>query len=170
LNSTQKIDDDQEEAEMKKLIEIVPEDVDDITIDAIPLATKPQMYQLFNAMLRSFDREDLETLWKLVKARFKSTKPVEDLDLMLCWNLKIMFEPLTAGDVWKNQLGNKVLIWKLIDSCRVHFVRMESMHIYMLVDKRYALKPSTIEEMFNKKLQADDWNEMCYQLLKLLTK
>ncbi|GKA67936.1 hypothetical protein Tco_0767853 [Tanacetum coccineum] len=24
--------------------------------------------------------------------------------------------------------------------------------------------------MFNKKLQADDWNEICYQLLKLLTK
>ncbi|GKC52570.1 hypothetical protein Tco_1075315 [Tanacetum coccineum] len=36
----QKIDDDQEEAEMKNLIEIVPEDADDIAIDAIPLATK----------------------------------------------------------------------------------------------------------------------------------
>ncbi|GJZ77869.1 hypothetical protein Tco_0642541 [Tanacetum coccineum] len=47
---------------------------------------------------------------------------------------------------------------------------MEFIHIYMLVDKRYPLKPSTIEEMFNKKMQADDWNEMCYQLLKLLTK
>ncbi|GJY69408.1 hypothetical protein Tco_0472390 [Tanacetum coccineum] len=106
----QKIDDDQEEAEMKKLIEIVIEDADDITIDAITLATKPpsivdwniykedkksyyqiiradrglKLYQLFNARLRSFDREDLETVWKLVKARFKSTKPVEDLDLMLC--------------------------------------------------------------------------------------
>ncbi|GKE75999.1 hypothetical protein Tco_1542119, partial [Tanacetum coccineum] len=102
-----------------------------------------KMHQLFNAMLRSFDIEDLETLWKLVKARFKSTKPVEYLDLILSGNWKIMFEPLTAG---------------------------ESMHIYMLIDKRYPLKSSTIQEMFNKKLQADDWNEMCYQLLKLLTK
>ncbi|GJU34615.1 hypothetical protein Tco_1182969 [Tanacetum coccineum] len=138
----QKIDDDQEEAEMKKIIEIVPEDTDDITIDVIPLATKPP-------------------------TRFKSTKPVEDLDLMLCWNLKIMFEPLTAGNVWKNQLGNKVLIWKLIDSCGVYVVRMESMHIYMLVDKRYPLKPSTIEEMFNKNLQVDDWNEMNSDELKI---
>ncbi|GJX14058.1 hypothetical protein Tco_0205816 [Tanacetum coccineum] len=36
----QKIDDDQEEAEMRKLIEIVPNE-EDVAIDAIPLATKP---------------------------------------------------------------------------------------------------------------------------------
>ncbi|GKG52719.1 hypothetical protein Tco_0549831, partial [Tanacetum coccineum] len=36
----QKIDDDQEEAEMKKLIEIFP-DEEEVAIDVIPLATKP---------------------------------------------------------------------------------------------------------------------------------
>ncbi|GKC66420.1 putative ribonuclease H-like domain-containing protein [Tanacetum coccineum] len=36
--------------------------------------------------------------------------------------------------------------------------------------KRYPLTPATITEMLNKKLQADHWNEMCYQLLKLITK
>ncbi|GJX72675.1 hypothetical protein Tco_0309846 [Tanacetum coccineum] len=142
----QKIDDDQEEAEMKKLIEIVIEDADDITIDAITLATKPPSIVDWNIY-----KEDKKSYYQ-----FKSTKPVEDLDLMLCWNLKIMFEPLTAGDIWKNQLGNKVIIWKLIDSYRVHFVRMESMHIYMLVDKRYPLKPVILKKMLNKMLQADD--------------
>ncbi|GKE20108.1 hypothetical protein Tco_1431620, partial [Tanacetum coccineum] len=34
-----------------------------------------KMYLVFNKMLRSFDREDLETLYKLVKARYKSTRP-----------------------------------------------------------------------------------------------
>ncbi|GJU76987.1 hypothetical protein Tco_1274057 [Tanacetum coccineum] len=53
-------------------------------------------------------KEDLETLWKLVRARFKSTKPVEDLDLMLCSDLKTMFEPETADAVWRNQLGGTV--------------------------------------------------------------
>ncbi|GJV22228.1 hypothetical protein Tco_1371248 [Tanacetum coccineum] len=75
-----------------------------------------------------------------------------------------------SDTVWKNQLGNKVIIWKLIDSCGVHYVRFQNMHIYMLVEKRYPLKPSTIQDMSNKRLQADHWNEMCYQLLKLLTK
>ncbi|GJV47362.1 hypothetical protein Tco_1437574 [Tanacetum coccineum] len=33
----------------------------------------------------------------------------------------------------------------------------------------YPLTPATITERLNKKLQADYWNEMCYQLLKLMT-
>ncbi|GKF39804.1 hypothetical protein Tco_0119865 [Tanacetum coccineum] len=70
----------------------------------------------------------------------------------------------------RNLQGNKVLVWKLFDSCGVHFVRFQSLHVFMLVEKRYPLTPATIIEMLNKKLQADHWNEMCYQLLKLITK
>nr|GFB74920.1 hypothetical protein [Tanacetum cinerariifolium] len=36
--------------------------------------------------------------------------------------------------------------------------------------KRYPLTLATITEMLNRKLQADHWNEMCYQLLKLMLK
>ncbi|GJU53393.1 reverse transcriptase domain-containing protein [Tanacetum coccineum] len=52
----------------------------------------------------------------------------------------------------------------------LHFLRLQSMHIFMLVKKRYPLTPATITGMLNKKLQADHWNEMCYHLLKLITK
>ncbi|GJQ97678.1 hypothetical protein Tco_0008817 [Tanacetum coccineum] len=48
--------------------------------------------------------------------------------------------------------------------------RFQSLHVFMLVEKRYPLTPATITEMLNKKLQADQWNKMCYQLLKLITK
>ncbi|GJU31696.1 hypothetical protein Tco_1175285 [Tanacetum coccineum] len=44
------------------------------------------------------------------------------------------------------------------------------MHLFVLVEKRYPLTPATITDMLNKKLQADHWNEMCYQLLKLMTR
>ncbi|GJV69719.1 hypothetical protein Tco_1485228 [Tanacetum coccineum] len=44
---------------------------------------KSQMYILLSQMLKSFDREDLEDLYKLVKAKYESTRPVEDLDLLL---------------------------------------------------------------------------------------
>ncbi|GKD89877.1 hypothetical protein Tco_1365384, partial [Tanacetum coccineum] len=90
----QKVDEDKETAELQRLIEVVP-DKEEVTIDAIPLATKPlsivdykihkegkktyyqiiradgssKMYLIFSHMLKSFDREDLETLWKLVKAK-----------------------------------------------------------------------------------------------------
>ncbi|GKE95767.1 hypothetical protein Tco_1580622 [Tanacetum coccineum] len=42
--------------------------------------------------------------------------------------------------------------------------------LVMLVEKNYALTPATITKMLNEKLQTDHWNEMCYQLLKLMTK
>ncbi|GJY60718.1 hypothetical protein Tco_0461375 [Tanacetum coccineum] len=97
-----KINDDQEEAEIKKLIKVVP-DEEEVAMDDIPLATKPpsivdwkiakegkiSLFQIIRAngsskryssmiqMLRDFDREDLETLWKLVKAKHGSTRPEE---------------------------------------------------------------------------------------------
>ncbi|GKC13862.1 hypothetical protein Tco_1010644 [Tanacetum coccineum] len=113
----QKIDDDQEEAEMKKLIKVVP-DEEEVAIDAIPLATKPpsivdwkivkegkiSLFQIIRAngsskryssmiqMLRDFDREDLETLWKLVKAKHGNTRPEEGYERVLWGDLRIMFE------------------------------------------------------------------------------
>ncbi|GJT79507.1 hypothetical protein Tco_1053849 [Tanacetum coccineum] len=101
------------------LIEVVPDDEEEVAIDVVPLATKPptivdwkihkegkksyyqiiradgksQMYKVFSQMLKSFSREDLEDLYKLVKAKYGSTRPVEDLDLILWGDLKTMFEP-----------------------------------------------------------------------------
>ncbi|GKE57983.1 hypothetical protein Tco_1497168, partial [Tanacetum coccineum] len=49
-------------------------------------------------------------------------------------------------------------------------VRFSNLQIYMLVEKKYPLIPATITDMLNKKLHADHLNEMCYQLLKLITK
>ncbi|GJZ12763.1 hypothetical protein Tco_0547993 [Tanacetum coccineum] len=158
----------------------------EVAIDAIPLATKPpsivdfkilkegkisyfqiiradgssKRYSAFIHMLRSFDKEDLETLWKLVKAKHGYTRPEEDYERVLWGDLKTMFEPHVEDLVWRNLQGNKVLIWKLFDSCGVHFVRFQNLHVFMLVEKKYPLTPATITKMLNKKLQADHWNEM----------
>ncbi|GJY37356.1 hypothetical protein Tco_0422734 [Tanacetum coccineum] len=83
--------------------------------------------------LSTKEKEDLETLWKLVKAKHGSTRPEEGYERVLWGDLMTMFEL----DVEK---------------------------------KRYPFTPAIITCMLNKKLQADHWNEMCYQLLKLITK
>ncbi|GKA65292.1 hypothetical protein Tco_0764999, partial [Tanacetum coccineum] len=119
-------DDDQEEAEMKKHMEIVQDD--EVAIDAIPLATKPPVivewkiikegkmgyFQLIRAdgsskryssmirMLQNIDREDLETLWKLVKAKHGNTRPEEAYERVLWGDLKVMFEPDVESKVWRN--------------------------------------------------------------------
>ncbi|GJT34197.1 hypothetical protein Tco_0924616 [Tanacetum coccineum] len=155
ITKKQKVEDDKEIIKIKKLMEIIP-DEEEIAIDAIPLAVKS---------LRRFG-----TLYKLVKAEYESTRPVEDLDLVLWNGLKTMFKPHVEDNVWKNQQDYKVLSWKLYDSCGVHFLRMQHMQIYMLVEKKYPLTPSTLTMMLEKKLMIDYESEMAYQLLKFIIK
>ncbi|GJV61701.1 hypothetical protein Tco_1467801 [Tanacetum coccineum] len=81
-NKKQEVDEDKETAELKKIMEIIP-DEEEVAIDVVPLASdgKSKMYKIFSHMLKSFSREDLKDLYKLVKAKYESTRPVEDLDL-----------------------------------------------------------------------------------------
>ncbi|GJW83781.1 hypothetical protein Tco_0156926 [Tanacetum coccineum] len=171
----QKVDDDKETAELKQCMEIIL-DEEEVTIDAIPLVVKSlriidwkihkegkksyyqiiradgksQMYRIFRQMLKSFDREDLEDLYKFVKARYGSTRPVESMYYLLWNDMKIMFEPYVEDEVWKLQNGYKVLEWKLYDSCGVHFLRMRSTQIYMLVERKYPLTPPTLSMMLER--------------------
>ncbi|GJY04472.1 hypothetical protein Tco_0370412 [Tanacetum coccineum] len=50
-------------------------------------------------------------------------------------DLTTMFEPDVESPVWRTLQNEKVLIWKLFDSCGVYFLRLQSMHIFMLVEK-----------------------------------
>ncbi|GJW04964.1 hypothetical protein Tco_1563820 [Tanacetum coccineum] len=164
----QKMDDDKEKEELKKCFEIVLDDGDDVTIDATPLSVKipiidykiyqegnksffqiiradgkTQMYLTFSKMLKNFDREDLEVLWRIVKARFKKTEPVNYMDTFLHLNLKTMFEHHVEDSIWKNQQGLKM----------------------------YPLTKHTLHQMFNNvKLQVDYESEMAYELLRLVKK
>nr|GEW38599.1 zinc finger, CCHC-type [Tanacetum cinerariifolium] len=70
--------------ELKRCLEIVPED-DDVAIEATPLSSKSPTI--------NFNREDLEVLRSIVKERFKKTKPVDDMENLLFQTLKTMFEP-----------------------------------------------------------------------------
>ncbi|GJZ10386.1 putative ribonuclease H-like domain-containing protein [Tanacetum coccineum] len=161
----QNVEDDKETTELKQLMKIIP-DEEEVAIDVIPLAVKSptivdckiykegrksyyqimkadgksQMYMIFSQMLKSFDREDLEELYKLVKAKYESTRPVEDLDLLLWGDLKTMFEPHVEDK------------------------------IYMLVEKKYLLAPLTLSMMLERKLIIDYESEMAYQLLKFIMK
>ncbi|GJZ93592.1 hypothetical protein Tco_0665657 [Tanacetum coccineum] len=169
----QKMDDDKEKEELKQCFEIVPDDGDDVTIDATPLADgKTQMYLTFSKMLKNFDREDLEVLWRIVKARFKKTEPVNYMDTFLHLNLKTMFEHHVKDSIWKNQQGLvKVLNWKLFYFCGVHCVTVQTIPYYLLVEKMYPLTKHTLHQMFNDvKLQVDYESEMAYELLRLVKK
>ncbi|GJW06305.1 hypothetical protein Tco_1568728, partial [Tanacetum coccineum] len=146
---------------------------EDIAIDAIPLATKLPVivdyklhkegmlvhYQLIRAdgsskryssmirMLQGIDREDLEVLWRIVKAKHNDTRPEDEFERVLWGDLKVMFEPDTTSDVWRMLQGYRVTIWKLIDSSGVHFVSRK-------VNERFeCIPPEYDEEFVIKKLE-----------------
>nr|GEV22623.1 retrovirus-related Pol polyprotein from transposon TNT 1-94 [Tanacetum cinerariifolium] len=108
---------DEEVEELKKHLQIVPNDDDDVYTEATPLALKVpvvdyaiysennkpfykiiradgshQLFLSFISLLRNFDREDLEVLWQLVKERFASSKPKNFSDDFLLTTLTYMFE------------------------------------------------------------------------------
>ncbi|GKC63725.1 hypothetical protein Tco_1096323, partial [Tanacetum coccineum] len=109
-------DHDQEEEEIKKHMEIVQDDK--VAINVIPLATKPLMiveykidkegkmgyfkwiradesskrYSSMIQMLYGINREDLETLWKLVKGRHGLRRPEED------------YERVKYGEIYKDTI------------------------------------------------------------------
>nr|GEU53608.1 hypothetical protein [Tanacetum cinerariifolium] len=63
-----------------------------------------QLYLSFLSMLRNFDREDLEVLWKLVKERFASSKPKNFSDDFLLTTLGAMFEKPNRGKISVNKV------------------------------------------------------------------
>nr|GEX31523.1 hypothetical protein [Tanacetum cinerariifolium] len=111
----QKINEEVEE--LKRHLQIVVNDDDDVFTEATPLASKVPVvdYQIhhennkpyykiiradgthklflsFITLLKNFNREDLKTLWTLIKERFESTERKNFSDDFLRNNLKIMFK------------------------------------------------------------------------------
>nr|GEZ41120.1 hypothetical protein [Tanacetum cinerariifolium] len=114
--------------DLKRHLEIVPDEDDDVYTEATPLARKVpvvdyeiinlnnkpyykiirvdgthQLYISFLTLLKNFDREDLEALWNLVKERFSTSKLKNFSDDFLLTTLRAMFEkPDTRAQVWNN--------------------------------------------------------------------
>ncbi|GKE99601.1 hypothetical protein Tco_0022952 [Tanacetum coccineum] len=109
---------------MKELMKIVPGE-EEVAVDAITLATKPPSIVDWKILYR----EDLETLWKLVKAKYGYTGLEEGYKRVLWGDLKTMFEHHVKVAIWRNLRENKVLVWKLFDSYGVHFMRFQSLHV-----------------------------------------
>ncbi|GJU64957.1 hypothetical protein Tco_1246792 [Tanacetum coccineum] len=135
-----------DEVKLKKLLVIKKDE--DIAIDAIPLATKlpvlidyklhkegmlihyefigadgsSKRYSSMIRMIQGIDREDLEALWRIVKAKYGDTMPEDEFERVLYGDLRVMFEPDIKSDVWRMLQGYRVTTWKLIDSSGVYFM------------------------------------------------
>ncbi|GJX11561.1 hypothetical protein Tco_0201420 [Tanacetum coccineum] len=117
------------EEELHKLLVVVP--VEEVYVEAL---------QIFDDLLKKFDRDDLVKLWDLVKKRFSTTEPIDDKEKKLWVELKRLFEPNND-----DTLGHD---------------------IFMLVEKEYPLTRGTLGLMMVARLLVEADSEMSRELLR----
>nr|GEZ57619.1 xylulose kinase-1 [Tanacetum cinerariifolium] len=185
--------------ELKQHMEIVPDEDDDVYKEATPVARKVpvvdyqivhfnnkphykiiradetyQLYVSFITLLKNFDREDLESLWSIVKERFSTSKPNNLSDDFLLTTLKAMFgRPDGQDQVWMHQRSvhgqAKVKSWKLLESCGVHIIALTTTQLIMLVERRYPLSRFTLDQMLNTVwLRVEEQSEMSLELIRFI--
>nr|GFC60052.1 hypothetical protein [Tanacetum cinerariifolium] len=126
----------------------------------------------FTTLLKNFDREDMETLWRIVRDRFTTSKPSNFSDECLLLTLRIMFEEPDEQDaIWRNQKSVHGLAlvkrWKLLTSCSVHVITLSTVQLFLLVERRYLLSRLTLEQFVNvARLQVEEESEMSLELLR----
>nr|GEY92073.1 putative ribonuclease H-like domain-containing protein [Tanacetum cinerariifolium] len=156
-----------EEAEdvevLKQHLEIVPDEDNDVYTEATPLARKVpvvdyqiiqlnnkphfkniradethQLYVSFITLLKNFNREDLESLWSIVKERFSTLKPNNFSDDLLLTTLRAMFGRPDGQD-----------------------------QLIMLIERRHPLSRFTLDQMLNAvRLRVEEQSEMSLELIR----
>nr|GEY57333.1 hypothetical protein [Tanacetum cinerariifolium] len=186
----------QEAEDLRKRLEVVEDEDDDVFVEDTPLASKVpvvdyqivlidnkprykiiraddthQLYISFTTLLKNFNREDLEALWRIVKDRFSTSKPTNFSDEYLLLTLRTMFEESDGQDaIWRNQKSVHGLAlvkrWKLLTSCGVHVITLSTVQLFLLVERRYPLPRFTLEQLVNvTRLQVKEESEMSLELL-----
>ncbi|GJZ92350.1 hypothetical protein Tco_0664415, partial [Tanacetum coccineum] len=100
------------------------------------------VYINFGAMLKDITRDDLTELYRIVMNRYGMNGPEDELEKVLWGYLKNI----------------------------VHCLNLESMDIYMLIERQYPLSAEVCKAMLDKKLQGGKPDEDCYKLLKWMEK
>nr|GEY61803.1 reverse transcriptase domain-containing protein [Tanacetum cinerariifolium] len=206
----------QEADDLRKRLEIVQDEDDDVFVEATPLAQKivvidnkpkykiiraddtHQFYISFTTLLNNFDREDMETLWKITMfeeqdgqdAIWRNQKSVHGLALVKRRKLLTSSTPLAQKvpvvDYQVVVIDNKPK-YKIIKADDTHqfyisfttllknFDRedLETLWkiLFLLVERRYPLSRFTLEQLVNvARLQVEEESEMSLELLRLKLK
>ncbi|GJU88210.1 putative ribonuclease H-like domain-containing protein [Tanacetum coccineum] len=151
------------EEDLNKMMEIIP--VEEFKPEVLQTKYPIMDWEIHTEGSR---KEDLDTLWKLVKEKFSSAEPVEDMEKVLWIELKRLYEPDKDDILWKLQrYMHDPLTWKLYESCGVHHVSSTRGHdIFMLIEKDYSLTTAVIGLMLSRSLQVEEYSEMARDLIR----
>ncbi|GJX83811.1 hypothetical protein Tco_0333292 [Tanacetum coccineum] len=126
---------------------------------------------LDEAWCEVISRDDLTELYRIVMNRYGMDGPEDELEKVFWKYLKNMFEePLSTDPIWSELGQQRIISWRYYESCRVHCLNLESMDIYMLIERTYPLSAEMCKAMLDKKLQGGKPDENCYKMLKMMEK
>nr|GEW93154.1 hypothetical protein [Tanacetum cinerariifolium] len=119
-------------------------------------------------MLKDFDRDDLDALWRITKEKFSTAMLTHVKEKALWAELTRLYEPNTDDVFWKIQRYMYYpIIWKLHLNCGVHQVSSTTRRydIYMLAEKDYPLSDEVMTLMLSSRLQVEEDSETARDLV-----
>nr|GEV81370.1 ribonuclease H-like domain-containing protein [Tanacetum cinerariifolium] len=141
----QKLEEQHEAKELKRNLEIVPDDEDNVFVNVTPLSSKPPRIMDYKIY-----KDGKKKHFQIIRAND-------------CQRQKTMY-----GNIKKDHRLARVKNWKLFDSCRVYCVTLDTIQLFLLAEKMYPLTNYTLQQMFNEvRLQVDYEEQMAYDLLRL---
>ncbi|GJX42041.1 hypothetical protein Tco_0257031, partial [Tanacetum coccineum] len=154
---------DEDESEASK--DADPISGTNIPINPVPVAIKPPSIATYKIIKQG--KEGV----LIVMNRYGMNGPEDELEKVLWEYLKNMFEaPLSTDPIWSLLGQQRIISWRYYNTCRVHCLNLESMDIYMLIERKYPLSAEVCKAMLDKKLQGGKPDEDCYKMLKMMEK
>nr|GEU86372.1 E3 ubiquitin-protein ligase At1g63170-like [Tanacetum cinerariifolium] len=157
---------DEEVEELKKHLQIVPNDDDDVYTEATPLALKVPVVDY------AIHTENNKLYYKIIKVDGSHQLFLSLFSLLKNFDREDL-EPDVEAQVWKNQRGvyglAKVKSWRLLESCGVHIITFTTTQMILLVERRYPLTRFTLDQMLNNvRLEVKEESEVSLELLRFV--
>nr|GEW75085.1 hypothetical protein [Tanacetum cinerariifolium] len=154
--------------ELRKHLQIVPNNDDDVYTEATPLALKVPIVDY------AIHTENNKPYFKIIRADGTHQLFLSFLSLLRNFD-KEDLEPDVKAQVWKNQRGiyglAKVKSWRLLESCGDHIITLTTTHMILLVERRYPLTRFTLDQMLNNvRLEVEEESEVSLELLRFVRK
>nr|GEV40073.1 uncharacterized mitochondrial protein AtMg00810-like [Tanacetum cinerariifolium] len=146
----------QEAEELKKQLQVVANEDDDVFIDATLLARKVPVVDYQIVMIDNKPRFKIIIADETRQLYIFYIKTTNFSDEYLLLTLKKMFgKPDGRDAIWKNQRSVHGLAlvksWKLLASCGVHVITLSTVQLFLLVERKYPLSRFTLEQLVNVK-------------------
>nr|GEW49454.1 hypothetical protein [Tanacetum cinerariifolium] len=156
----------EEVEELKKHLQIVPNNNDDVYTEATPFSLKVPVvdYEIYTKNNKPY--------FKIIRA--DGTHQLFLSFLSLLENLdREDLEPDVEAQVWKSQKGvyglAKVKSWRLLESCGVYVITLTTTQMILLVERRYPLTRFTLNQMLNNvRLKVEEESKVSLELLRFV--